>query len=107
MLLHKILSNTLGFLFSSPPFLLCHFSQYGTILGKEMSEKSWVQGCAVAALPSVPEFLPNSLIITAIHAKHPIHSVVKYVTGIGDVHSSLCREGGTQVTFWPAQCAGT
>lgn len=68
-----------------------------------MSEKFWVQGWAVAALPSVPEFLPNSLIIIAVHAKQPIHSVVKYVTGIGDVHSSLCREGGTQVTFWSGQ----
>lgn len=66
-------------------------------MGEEMGEKSCVQGQAVAALSSVPEFLLNSSIILAFHDKQPIHFIPQYVTGIGDVHSSLCREGEHRV----------
>lgn len=55
---------------------------------------SCVQGWAVAALSSVPEFLLNGLLILALDDKQPIHFILKYVTGIGNVHSSFCREGG-------------
>lgn len=80
------------FVFPSP-FLLCFFWQCG----------GHTKLRAVEVLPSVPEFLPNSLIILALHDEHPIHFISKYVTGIGNVHSSLCREGGSQATFWLGQ----
>ena len=99
MFLHKPLQNILGSfcfpLLLSPLFVLAQ-NMVGAILGKEMGGKSWVQGRAVAAFPSVPEFLPNSLIVLAFHDKYLIHFILKDVTGIGNVHSSLCREGGTQ-----------
>lgn len=111
MLLHKILSTTLDFWFPPPPFLVYSFWQCGAMMGEEMGEKSCVQGQAVAALSSVPEFFLNSCIILAFHGKQPIRFIPKYVTGIGDVHSSLCREGehrlhvGQSKVF--AQCATT
>lgn len=91
---------------------LLHFSSIlpgsvRVILGEEVRENSCVQGQARAALSSIPEFFLDSLLILAFQIKQPIHIILKYARSIGNVRSSLCREGGTQVTLSLEQGAFT
>ena len=60
-----------------------------------------VTGCGSSSL--IPEFSSNSLIVVAFHDKYLIHLVLEYVTGIGNVDSSLCRARGNAGRSWLGQ----
>ena len=65
-------------------------SAVSSLLGK-VEWKAWVQ--TAAAFACVPEFFQNSFPICAFHHEHPIHFILEYPTGVGDVHSSLYGKG--------------
>lgn len=60
-----------------------------------------VTGCGSSSL--IPEFSSNSLIIVAFHDKYLIHLILEYVTGIGNVHSGLCRARRNTGRIWLGQ----
>lgn len=68
-------------------------------------------GMGCGSSPIIPEFLLDSFIILALHDKYPIHFIVKYVTGIGNIHRSLCRARGNTAPILagtgPLECTGT